>query len=244
MDWALRDEYVQATVFGPARAVLIVLADHANQAGEAWPSLGTLAAESGFGDGTVSRALRDLVALGVLENRGYRHRARVRGLNLTSARAAEVATGLPPDFRQTSARVADKPEPEPIVVADTRTRETDPAPDPVLVALATALLNACVNHDLPVDVLAERDGVAERLAAVEGADELAVEDVVAVVRENAAAAERGWRMFAGTPKAVENTIRKAHARRRKRAPRSRSGAPSAANLAAAHAELLAEEAGR
>ena len=50
-DWRV---YVpQREVHGPARGVLIVLADHANEAGEAWPSMRTLVAESGYSNGTV-----------------------------------------------------------------------------------------------------------------------------------------------------------------------------------------------
>src|SRR5262245_8913077 len=82
LNWALRDPLVQTTVFDTARSVLVVLADHANAADEAWPTLDTLARESGFRPTAVKNGLKELVDLGAIENSGYRDRCRVRRLRL------------------------------------------------------------------------------------------------------------------------------------------------------------------
>lgn len=130
INWALRDPHVQRTVFGPARAVLFVLADHANAAGEAWPSMFTLVSESGHANGTVANALGTLERLGVITSLGYRQRSRLRRLNLvTSPPPGDVATSPPPgqvaptspppgqipvhDLSTTSPAPGDEPEPEP-----------------------------------------------------------------------------------------------------------------------------------
>lgn len=47
-------------VKGPARSVLMVLADRANDEGESWPSIATLAKECGFSPSTVKNSLRFL----------------------------------------------------------------------------------------------------------------------------------------------------------------------------------------
>lgn len=47
-------------VKGPARSVLMVLADRANDEGESWPSIATLARECGFSRSTVKNSLRSL----------------------------------------------------------------------------------------------------------------------------------------------------------------------------------------
>ena len=141
LNWSLRDPAVQRTVFGPARAVLFVLADHASDAAEVWCSQATIVQESGFSDGAVRNALRTLEAAGVVEPLGFRQRARLRRLALpddaTSARDADVtsagdaddaATSAPPrhDLGTTSARDADEPEPE----SEPRsTEKTPPASD-------------------------------------------------------------------------------------------------------------------
>lgn len=51
---------------GTARAVLIALADYADEAGTAWPSIATLAADSGFSRTTVKDALRTLRENGLI----------------------------------------------------------------------------------------------------------------------------------------------------------------------------------
>ena len=82
LNWALRDARVQRSVFDVARSVLIVLADHANDADEAWPSVPTLMRECGFGRTAVNNALAELEQLGAVESRGYRDRCRVRFLRM------------------------------------------------------------------------------------------------------------------------------------------------------------------
>lgn len=53
-------------VKGPARAVLIALADYANESGTTWPSIATLADDSGFSRTTVKDALRTLRRMGLV----------------------------------------------------------------------------------------------------------------------------------------------------------------------------------
>jgi hypothetical protein len=51
---------------GPARAVLIVMADRAAEDGTCWPSIATLAKECGFSRSTVKNSLRVLKSAGLL----------------------------------------------------------------------------------------------------------------------------------------------------------------------------------
>lgn len=53
-------------VKGTARAVLVALADYADESGTAWPSIATLAADSGFSKTTVKTALRTLREKGII----------------------------------------------------------------------------------------------------------------------------------------------------------------------------------
>jgi len=54
---------------GPAAAVLRVLADHANSKAACWPSVATIANESGYSRRTVQYALRKLEAENLLKTR-------------------------------------------------------------------------------------------------------------------------------------------------------------------------------
>lgn len=54
-------------VKGPAKAVLIALADHANMDDECWPSHATLANDTGLARSTVIKALAALRAQGLIE---------------------------------------------------------------------------------------------------------------------------------------------------------------------------------
>lgn len=54
----------RSTVRGPARAVLMALADRANDSGKCWPSHATIARDSGVCVSTVKTALRNLRAAG------------------------------------------------------------------------------------------------------------------------------------------------------------------------------------
>jgi hypothetical protein len=56
-----------ATIKGPARAILIVLADHANDAGECWLGHARIAKESGLGQSTVRKHLILMKAAGVID---------------------------------------------------------------------------------------------------------------------------------------------------------------------------------
>jgi hypothetical protein len=53
-------------VKGATRAVLRVLAQHANAGGWSWPSVATIAYEAGVGRRTAQRVLARLIALGVI----------------------------------------------------------------------------------------------------------------------------------------------------------------------------------
>ncbi len=62
LEWAF-----EAPVEGPAKAVLLVLADHANAEGRCWPGMARIVARSGFQERTVRRALRALEEAGHIE---------------------------------------------------------------------------------------------------------------------------------------------------------------------------------
>lgn len=72
LNWALNYKLEE-----PAqKAVLIGIANHANPNGEAWPSIDRLALYSGFAESTVRRAIKALVASGLLtvnEREGRSH---------------------------------------------------------------------------------------------------------------------------------------------------------------------------
>ena len=53
-------------ITGAARAVAIVLAIHANEKRQTWPSLGTIAREAGINRATAFRAVQDLENAGVI----------------------------------------------------------------------------------------------------------------------------------------------------------------------------------
>lgn len=57
------------TLSGPAAAVLLCLADHANERGECWPAVSTVAAEMSMSMSTVRRALRELEREALLATR-------------------------------------------------------------------------------------------------------------------------------------------------------------------------------
>lgn len=82
LNWALRDARVQVEVHGVERSVLIVLADHADAADHAWPSLATICAEAGWKETAVKEALAELEDGGFIESAGYRQRARLRRLKI------------------------------------------------------------------------------------------------------------------------------------------------------------------
>lgn len=62
LEWAF-----EVAVEGPAKAVLLVLADHANAEGKCWPGMARMVARSGFQERTVRRALRTLEEAGHIE---------------------------------------------------------------------------------------------------------------------------------------------------------------------------------
>lgn len=79
---------------GPPRAVLNVLADHANDNGTSWPSWKTLQNESGFGRSTVHAALRDLKRRGVVS---WANRRGESGDLTSNVYTLNVDGGSPPD---------------------------------------------------------------------------------------------------------------------------------------------------
>ena len=54
------------TLKGPPRALLMALADRANDSGECWPSMTTLAKECGFCRSTVKNSIRRLKEAGLI----------------------------------------------------------------------------------------------------------------------------------------------------------------------------------
>lgn len=76
LDWAFAQP-----VKSSARFVLVVLADHADQAHSCWPSVGRISARTGFGASTVRRALTDLEEAGLIR---IEHRARPNGSRTSS----------------------------------------------------------------------------------------------------------------------------------------------------------------
>jgi hypothetical protein len=77
-----------------ARLVLLALADFANDHGEAWPSLGTLAIKTRLSDRDVRYALRRLEHAGeikTLRNQGP-HGSNLYQITITEGEDADVAT--------------------------------------------------------------------------------------------------------------------------------------------------------
>jgi hypothetical protein len=67
----------RAPLTGTQKLVLLLLADHANDAGECWPSIDGLAADACLSDRAVRAAVRDLEAAGLVaaaDRKGGRHR--------------------------------------------------------------------------------------------------------------------------------------------------------------------------
>ena len=114
MAWVLEHE---ATTTGTDRLVLLALANHANDNGEAWPSIDTIAREAGVQRRqTVKDALARLVAAGLIEREingapDHRLRAdrrpnlyRLTGARLTAPRGGTGARESSPGDEPTGAR--------------------------------------------------------------------------------------------------------------------------------------------
>ena len=114
MAWVLEHE---ATTTGTDRLVLLALANHANDNGEAWPSIDTIAREAGVQRRqTVKDALARLVAAGLIERKingapDHRLRAdrrpnlyRLTGARLTAPRGGTGAREASPGDEPTGAR--------------------------------------------------------------------------------------------------------------------------------------------
>ena len=114
MAWVLEHE---ATTTGTDRLVLLALANHANDNGEAWPSIDTIAREAGVQRRqTVKDALARLVAAGLIEREingapDHRLRAdrrpnlyRLTGARLTAPRGGTGAREASPGDEPTGAR--------------------------------------------------------------------------------------------------------------------------------------------
>ena len=74
---------------GPARVVLFVLAEHADDHGVAWPSVQTIAREAGLSRRAVFRGLDKLVELGEVERR-------FKGQRLRNGAAVNLYRVMPP----------------------------------------------------------------------------------------------------------------------------------------------------
>lgn len=79
---------------GPARMVLLVLANHAGQDGECWPSVARIARQAGIVERSVYRSLEELVEGGFLTrtSRADQHRASIYRLTLP---AVTLCQGTP-----------------------------------------------------------------------------------------------------------------------------------------------------
>lgn len=106
LDWAFACD-----VKGPAKAVLIVLANHAGDDGACWPSLDRIAAHSGLAKRTVQDALAALASRGIIADEGPSgHRTTRYRVNMapratvappaTVARAATVAPDATEQWRE------------------------------------------------------------------------------------------------------------------------------------------------
>lgn len=62
-------------ILGPAKVVLIVLADHADDTGECWPSMTRMTLFTGLGERTVRNAIRDLEKLTIISTAPSRGRS-------------------------------------------------------------------------------------------------------------------------------------------------------------------------
>src|SRR5262249_15748262 len=78
-----------------AKSVLVVLASHANTAFQCWPSLATIARETGLRPCTVARALKRLVDLGLVQ----RKRRRIKNGKLHRTTLYTVLIGARPQER-------------------------------------------------------------------------------------------------------------------------------------------------
>ena len=106
LDWAFECE-----VRGPGKAVLIVLANHANESDECWPSHERIARHSGFSLRAVRYAVRDLVAYGFIAIEEQPGRP-LRYLLRTATPASGAGVARPPPRHvvpTTPARRADPP---------------------------------------------------------------------------------------------------------------------------------------
>lgn len=105
---AAAHDALSAPVSSAARLVLLVLAVHADRSTrEAWPSLPTLATETGLARSTVAVRVAELEAAGVVEisrSRGSAHRYRLTD-------PSEYWTGNPSDLRSEPVRFGSKTRP-------------------------------------------------------------------------------------------------------------------------------------
>jgi hypothetical protein len=129
LNWAFNQPIV-----GPAKAVLIVLADHVDQDGWCWPTMARLSFRSGFDVRSVQRAVRHLVEDGLVvveagTGRGHVNRYRVMcnldGQSEVPPKQSNGATkGDTHAPFEDEKGVAVSPLPEP-VKGDTETRKGD-----------------------------------------------------------------------------------------------------------------------
>ncbi|HEY7823361.1 MAG TPA: helix-turn-helix domain-containing protein, partial [Acidimicrobiia bacterium] len=99
MNWAWEQPVAKST----NKLVLLALADHANADGECWPSMKRIAERSDISPRQVSRAINELVELGLVEKasrrrhggqyRGWDYRVIVQRTPASSGRPLPVTSG-------------------------------------------------------------------------------------------------------------------------------------------------------
>jgi hypothetical protein len=107
--------------------VLVAIAGHANQAGEAWPSLETIAAETGVGRTDLPRIIGALVRAGLIEREKEGARAKGRPSNLYRVVGLTVCTAT--DSAGSDSRATDSAATGLTVCTDTDL--TDPGNRPI-----------------------------------------------------------------------------------------------------------------
>ena len=118
--WALR-----CPVTGPTKAVLLVLAIHANQDEVCWPSVETIAREAGVSERSVQDGIRDLEKAGLVASEGMGGRRLTKRYTLHVD--VEISEPIPKRVRvaRETVRVAQER------VRDTAQKGAPPAPEPI-----------------------------------------------------------------------------------------------------------------
>lgn len=147
MNWAWEQPVSKST----NKLVLLALADHANADGECWPSMKRIAERSDISPRQVSRAINELVELGLIEKanrrrfggqyRGWDYRVLVQRTSTSGGHPRPVTSGHPrPSPADTGVRSepSENRQVEPLAAAPPKSvkqRQADPLWD--------TMLNAC-----------------------------------------------------------------------------------------------------